>query len=516
MLDLIRKSKWLVVAMTFALCVGPTFISYRPYLFSWDDSLYLQQSIAVSRAFWSWDRHGLGAMVSIRPPIMSFMGLPWAQLTSWDAAGKCFLSLAAVTSLLVALCLYLLLRIGVKPMLLIAASVCVFAAMGPCAPSPYAMNVAKKSFSAYFAASAFLADSLLAWTALAALLLIPFEARTESLSIRGSLLRGILWGSILSLGVMTKISFFYFIVLIIPVLLGLRLYHGGVHSAWAAFGGLVCSSAPAVFYLARWGRAAFANAKASSIGVEAQFYHVPLWRFVSMTARESPGLVLSLVLITAAVVYLMIRRQPALRSFDFLAFVITAGFAIVVLAASNRQIRYAFPAIVALPFLTALLMSGKGHAKSVRCAGLAAGFVFCSLVAAALPTKYRPDSQSLSRPDAVLAQAARCNTGRIVLATDSPALSMSLIALAMEIPAKAPVEASHFSSLAYQAISGIPIQEDFRKMMEADQVVFQDRGALDPPFTNLRVSQYEQYLRQRGYVPSRVMDLDVYSIHCQS
>jgi len=56
-------------------------------------------------------------------PAMTLLGLPWGPLASWDAAGKCFITLAAVISLLAASCLYLLLRVGVKPFFLVAASV---------------------------------------------------------------------------------------------------------------------------------------------------------------------------------------------------------------------------------------------------------------------------------------------------------------------------------------------------------------------------------------------------------
>ena len=135
MLEILAKSKWLLVAALFAFCVAPTFISYQPYLFAWDDADYLARAIAVSRAFWSGNIHGLGAMVSIRPPAMTWLGLPWGPLTSWEAAGKCFITLGAVISLLVALCLYLLQRIGVRPFFLVAASVCVLASLGPLRPN---------------------------------------------------------------------------------------------------------------------------------------------------------------------------------------------------------------------------------------------------------------------------------------------------------------------------------------------------------------------------------------------
>ena len=209
MLDILGKSKWLLAAALFAFCVAPTFISYQPYLFIQDDSDYLQRSIAVSRAFWSGNVHGLGAaMVSIRPPAMTLLGLPWGPLTSWDAAGKCFITLAAVISLLAASCLYLLLRIGAKPFFLMVASACVVASIGP-----YPRGAA-----VHAAATAFMADSLLAWTSLAAVLLIPYEARTHCTSVRSAVVRGILWGSILSLGAMTKMSFLYFVFLIAPIL----------------------------------------------------------------------------------------------------------------------------------------------------------------------------------------------------------------------------------------------------------------------------------------------------------
>src|SRR3974390_1255548 len=96
---------WFVVGALFALCVAPTFVSYRPYLFSWDDSTYLKQCIQVSRAFWSGNVHGLGAMVGIRPPAMALLGVPWRSLASrdaagWNAAGKCFISLVTLTALL--------------------------------------------------------------------------------------------------------------------------------------------------------------------------------------------------------------------------------------------------------------------------------------------------------------------------------------------------------------------------------------------------------------------------------
>ena len=511
MLEILGKSRWLLVAALFAFCVAPTFISYQPYLFAWDDADYLARAIALSRAFWSGNRHGLiGAMVSHHPPAMTLLGLPWGPSASWDAVGKCFFTLAGVISFLAALCLYLLLRIGVKPLFLVTASVCVLASLGF---GPNLSETTVRLSDAHWLATAFLADSLFAWTALAAVLLIPYEARTHCPSIRGAVMRGILWGSILSLGVMTKLNFLYFIVLIVPTLFLIRLHHGGLRSALAAHMAFVYWSAPSAIYLVRYGGNAFAFAKTASFGRNAEFYYTPLLQFLSDTIRESPGLLLSFVLMVTALIYLVVQRRRILWGTDFLAFLIMIGFGIVVLASHNREIRFAFPAIVALPFLTGILMSGKGHAVPSRAAALAAGLVFCGLLAASVPTAHRATRQILSRADAILAQAAQCNARRIMLATDSPTLNPFLTHLAIEVSAsRASVTAE---TLAYNAMNGVPIEEDFLTISEQDLVVFQDRDASFSPFSNKRVLDYERYIRRGGHVPIRVGgDLTVYSIRC--
>src|SRR5215472_12265867 len=117
------KFSWFGTAAAFALCVAPTFISYKPYQFTWDDADYLLRAMAVSRSFWAGDVHGVGAaMVSWHTPAMTLLGLPWGPLPSAKAAGDCFLTLAVLSGMLAAVCLYLLLRIGVKPIFLILAS----------------------------------------------------------------------------------------------------------------------------------------------------------------------------------------------------------------------------------------------------------------------------------------------------------------------------------------------------------------------------------------------------------
>jgi hypothetical protein len=53
-------------------------------------------------------------------------------------------------------------------------------------------------------------------------------------------------------------------------------------------------------------------------------------------------------------------------------------------------------------------------------------------------------------------------------------------------------------TLAYDAVSGVPIEEDSHTISDQDLVVFQDRDALFPPFAAQRVPDYERYILQAG------------------
>jgi hypothetical protein len=434
-------------------------------------------------------------MVGIRPPVMTLLGLPWGPLASWDAAGKCFLTLTAFTAFFAACCLFLLLRIGLKPLYLVIASACVFAALGP-----YPTDA-----DAHFWATAFMADSLFAWTAFAAALLIPYEATTPTSSTTGALVRGIFWATILLAGAMTKVSFFYFILLIVPALFAIRMRHSGLRSAFLALSSLAICSVPAAIYWLRYGLPALKNGLAASFGHDAPFYYIPLWQFLSDTVRQSPGMLLPGMLAIAAIMYLIVKRRYVAWRTILLSLLIMVGYCAICLASSNRQIRFLFPGIIAFPFLIGILISAKTYVVSRGHAVVAAIFVFCCLVAAGVPMLHRANRQSIAKSELVLAQAIESNAKHVLLATDSSTLNDCLMKVAIAVsPSRLPVE-SH--TLSRHAAAGLPIEVDFQDIRESDLVVFQNNEALDSPRTNQRISEYEQYTRQHfGDVPSKVVD----------
>jgi hypothetical protein len=507
-----------VVATLFALCVAPTFISYKPYIFTWDDAEYLNESIEASRAFWSGDIHGLrSAIVSVHPPAMTLLGLPWGPLTSWHSAGKCFITLAALISLLVASCLYLLLRIGVKPHFLVIAAACVGVSLGPFL-SEGSGHLVTVLFETHAAATGFLADSLFAWVALAAVLLVPYQSRHPFLKSRDAVIRGFAWGLIFSIGISTKLSFLYFDMLIVPLLLFISFRQNGLRNTITALVAFSVCMTPITLYLFRWGQPAFELARSASFGTYAHlYYNTPLIRFLGNTFQKAPGLMLTLVFMAGALVSLVFYRHPARLWPDILALFVMIGFAIIVLASPNREARFVFPVIVALPFMFAILISGRGDPVPHLSAVGAAVLVFCSLVAAALPMRDRPNSESLARSNAVLAQAARCNVKRIILATDSPTLNWNIIRLAMTISGLD--HSINIGSLPYDSRGNeLSPEEGFSTVLKFDQVAFQHTELLNlMPLFNQRVNEYENYIRQAGYTMNNVYDdVDVYSIRCHS
>jgi hypothetical protein len=221
--------------------------------------------------------------------------------------------------------------------------------------------------------------------------------------------------------------------------------------------------------------------------------------------------VVSLALLAAAGIYLALKKRPSPLHPGFIAVLIMIGYGVIVFASANKEIRFAFPVIVGLPFLVSILLSNKEDSAPAPMAGLVAGLVLLGLAAAALPTRSRPYQQSLASAQAVLAQAAQCNANNVLLATDSPSLNIFLMNLTSELSSSQ----TSIRTLAYQAMSGAPIQDDFAEISNSDMVVFQDAARLRPKFTNQRVPEYQQYIQRVDPVPIRVGDdTNVYATRC--
>ena len=486
------QTRWFFALALLVLCLAPTFISYGPYKFHWDDSVYLHQAINLSRAFWS-GAHGINHLHDIRramygygerPPAMSLLGLPWGPLTSWDAVGDCFFTLACSIALLASTCLFMLTRIGAAPLPIALASVCIGGALGPWMGSQVNQN-----------ATSFMADTLFAWISLAALLLIPYEAKTGEHSTPHTLIRGILSGIILSAGAMTKISFLYLDVLILPCLLLIRLRRHGLRNSATAFAGFLIGSAPSLFYLAKYGRSSLQYARASSFGGVSSLYGNSLSAFLQRTLNGSPTLWLFIFFALSALALTLFKRRNQLPSSASVAILIAIGFELVVLSSPNRDIRFSFPLIISLPFLFAILLSPAEKRLPRRGSLFVAAIAFAALCLAAWPARHRAKRMdSLGRADAVLSLAFQCGSNNILMATNGATLNDSLLQVALDTSDHPPT--IHIGQLNWSALHAVPIAEDYRAIRDADMVVLQE-PVVSATFFNTRANKYRQYINEQ-------------------
>jgi hypothetical protein len=243
----------------------------------------------------------------------------------------------------------------------------------------------------------------------------------------------------------------------------------------------------------------------ASFGRTADFYFISFSRFVSGTLGQSPGMWMSLMFTIVVGGYLVVKRRDLLWVTSLLPILILIGYCTISLASSNREVRFLFPGIIAFPFLIGILISAKGQRYSRRTALMVAALPLCVLVLAAIPMRHRLNRECLSASEAVLAQAMQSNAKRVLLATDSSSLNLSLLKLTIAVsPSRLSIETN---TLSWNAAFGSPIKEDFREIRESDLVVFQNKEALDLALANQRVPEYEQYTRQHfGGVPIKVVD----------
>jgi len=496
-----------ITTVLFALLIAPAFISYKPSLVRWDDADYLLRSTLVSRAFWSADLPGmLRGMVSSRPPAMTLLGIPFGPIQNWAATGNCYVVLALAIACTIALCFYLLLRIGVHPVAMLLSALCVLLSIG-IQYRPYALTPATATIDPavpYGIATGMLADGWFAWACLGFLLLLPFEVRCKQAGTTWNcILHGILWGALTTLALHIKLNFAFFLFLMLPLLAWIVIRREGARRARIVFLAYLCTSAPLLIFLLLFGRSAVKTLLVWSYGSVARVFAMPLGKFLSLSFYYAPGMAGVLLLVAVALGFYYVLNPRRIFSSDTAALVLVLLFGAAVLFAASKQIRYAFPVIVALPFLASVVVAGDAkpwpHGKALAAAGL-----LCLLLAvAAVPERSRSDVRSVERANLVLDQATAQHAAHLVLATDSPTLNGALFELARLFRSELPGQRPEVRNLAYSHIEGRAQEKDFADLDQADLVVFQDQPALLPQFSNVRVEIYRKHVLAQGFQPSR-------------
>ena len=180
-------------------------VGYSEYLVTWDDAYLLHRALCFHNAVYTFDLKAMFSCYAIlsKSPIMTVVTLPWGAAASGEGAiSLCLVSLALLTWIVALLSYRAALSSGASPWMMAAA----------------ALSVWWNPFLASYGGT-FLSDMLLAWTVLLTLLLIPLELATDPQGWVRDVMRGVLWGFVFDVGALTKVTYGYFLVPVVAVVM---------------------------------------------------------------------------------------------------------------------------------------------------------------------------------------------------------------------------------------------------------------------------------------------------------
>lgn len=456
--------------------VAPSVVNYTPYPMAWDDVYFLHRAACFHDAVYRLDLRGMAECYSIlsKSPVMTFFMLPWGPAASGEpGVPLALLSLAILIWIFVVLIYRAAVASGASVWALTAA----------------AMAVWLNPFIGMYGGS-FLSDMLVSWCTLLLVLLIPLELSTHPGSASQDVKRGLLWGFVITVGVLAKVTFIFFLAVTGAAVLWIRFRRQGVRCcARAAATALICSL-PAALIWALFGRNFISHATGFSFGGLSKFYAVeggtPLGYLKDYLSNCSWACLPML----AVIVYFFWRLR---RSEDKLLRLLPLGLMVFYLAlcafSPNGDFRFALPVMIGLPFVLAVVPAGGKDA--VPGAALI-GYGLLAGVLCAIPMLGRADLAPVRYAERLLQTIGKPNT-RILLATESPQLNIETFLLAKQFLGSR-AAAVRVDTLVYDALNGRSIYDSYHRMESADYILFHKPPlSTEPKWANAHAAEFYKY-----------------------
>ena len=454
-------SQWLLL-FAFLGLVSPTVIKYSPYPLSWDESYYLGRIICTNHAVYDFSLARLNECLAItrKGPIMDLVNLPWGTGGgTYRGIGLAFVGLAIFIWMLVVSTYRTCLRSGIPTgsLLLAAATIC---------STPFLRS----------SGGAMMVDMLLGWCVALALTLIPLEYCSPSKGVWASVLRGLLWGLVIDVGMLAKVTFAFFLCAIGIALLAIRERHSGEMPLRYAFASCLVTAIPAIVIWRYYGMNFLGFAMMAAWGEPARSWSVSgmtaggyLWRYFNQ---------LGLALIPLIILLLLFVRGFLIEKQMRLARLLPIGIILVYLGiaarSQNRDLRFTIPAMVAIPLCLAWTGIRKEAPNKVGAVPVLVALLVGTLFA--LPMIRRPQVAPIQRAGDLLRTLSQkqLTTGRpvnIVIATDGPDFNFDTFQLAEKIEQDTlpPLE---LDALVYYALNKRTREEGFHRIDAADYVLF--------------------------------------------
>jgi len=467
------------------LLLSPLAVSFIPRVPYWDELYFFHRAACIRNAVqhlsWPMADSCLNGMT--KSPILATMLLASAPLNGPESI--------AVAPVMLSLLSFALLWLGIRlaqqggmrlPMAVLAAFVAVLA-------------------PPLWAGAPFLGDELVAIVILNTMLLPLVETAAPGTTSREAIRRGMLWGLVFSLGVLTKLTYLYFAGVIFGGLTLLSLWQSGLRlTAWKLLGmALVCLLPGAVF--ARYGWIYWGWAMSAAFGPISTFYNVHLqrWPFL-VIAFQSLGFaywlgLAALFSASALLVWRMPQRRPMLVC-GFLLLVI-GGYLFISSGSPNKDPRFFWPIWLSLPFCVAALGARLPSVAPtpVRGIGLLPVWLMITL---SIATSGRFDMRAVTQADLILRTIPHVHPATVLLAMDEPDFNVETFTLARQLDLPQ-LEQLTVGTVVYDVVAGKSAADSIRRLSDADYVILRDPiRPGSPEWANRNLSRFAAAVQAKG------------------
>ncbi len=310
---------------------------------AWDDGYFLEKSACVSVNAWQGHFHSSFQCLSTmsKSPIMAFLLLPWG----WKPMNIETLSFAATSLMgfifcLIAISFYALYKSDISPLKLMLAALAL------------ALNPILHDSSGII-----LSDNLVSWAVIALFSLVFLESTLSSVNLKCSILMGLLWAIPINIGLLSKVTFCFFLIFLVPSLLFVRWRRSSQKSLFISMLTAGVVSIPTLIIWLKFGSHFIDHAIMFSHGPLAAFYSVPgmdkigfLNLFLSSVGKWRYP-----VLLLATIAIGMSWSRKKWSWYEWVPTVAILAYYWVCSGTPNRDLRFVYPVMYGLPLALCLI-----------------------------------------------------------------------------------------------------------------------------------------------------------------
>lgn len=491
--------RWVLI-LTFLGLVSPTVINYAPYRLAWDEAYYLNRAICMNHAFYDFSLSQVNQCLAHthKGPIIELVNLPWGRAggSNWGI-GLAFVGLALLIWLVVLATYLACVRSCIPPscLLLAAASICL---------TPFLR----------ITGGAMMVDTLLGWCIALTLLLIPLEYNDPETGLWPSVLRGFLWGFVADVGMLSKVTFGFFLVVVGMAVIAIRQRCSGRRPLFYSLAGCLVASMPAIVIWWMYGWKLLGFAVSAAWGGYAPFFNVPdmtaagyFKRYIIQLGWAPIPLLLLIALFIRGLV--VEKRGRIVRLFPF---AIILAYLAIATRSLNRDARFTIPVMIAMPLSLAWTSAKKTSGTTVGATPILAALLVGTLCA--IPMVGKPEITPIQHTHELLGTLSQGRPITVVIATDGPEFNIDTFMLAREISPDS-LRQVELDTLVYDEINKRSLEDGLKRIDAADYVLFLRPGI--PPgadWMRTHAQEYRAHCERVGILISAgtSLDFDVFKI----